>query len=32
MEEWEKAFKDKIDLVGDINRAKYKMLEIASQD
>ena len=29
MEEWEKAFKNRIDLVGDINRAKYKMLEIA---
>tara|TARA_Y100001937_G_scaffold53694_1_gene74137 strand:- start:1745 stop:1978 length:234 start_codon:yes stop_codon:yes gene_type:complete len=29
MEEWEKAFKDRIDLVGEINRAKDKMLKIA---
>ena len=29
MEEWEKAFKNRIDLVGEINRAKDKMLKIA---
>ena len=29
MEEWEKAFKDRIDLVGEINRIKHEMLEIA---
>jgi|TARA_Y100000401_G_scaffold40505_1_gene30790 hypothetical protein len=29
MDPWEKAFKDKIDLVGEINRIKHEMLEIA---